>query len=290
VGDFLPPAVASATLDGQLWGVPLSAQDMLLLLHNRALAAQPPATTDELIVMSRAFDDSENAGLVAAWDEAYWLLAWLNGFGGTLTTPDGRQPTLNTPQMVSALNLLRELYRAAPPDQQSYASGRDLFAAGQAALAIDGTWALPAYIGSDTLPDLGIAPLPRVPATGRRAAPPVSIAYLMLPHTLAGERLDRAQAFASYLVAPAAQERMAMTLQRLPTVREVLGIPAVTNDRVLSVAAIQAESAFGVPPTQAARCALLGINMQLEAVLEEDADQQEIAEAMQQDAKLCLEL
>src|SRR5262245_23989072 len=39
---FLSAAIDGATLDGKRWGTPLAAQGALLLLHNRALAAQPP--------------------------------------------------------------------------------------------------------------------------------------------------------------------------------------------------------------------------------------------------------
>ena len=108
---FLPAAIEGATLDGQRWGTPLAAQGALLLLYNRALVDQPPRTTDELIVQSRARDRGDMYGLVAGWAEPRWLLAWLAGFGGAPLSADG-QPTLDTPQMQSALNLLKELRTA----------------------------------------------------------------------------------------------------------------------------------------------------------------------------------
>src|SRR5689334_15960420 len=56
---FLPAAIEGATLDGQRWGTPLAAQGALLLLYNRALVTQPPRTTDELIVQSRARESGD---------------------------------------------------------------------------------------------------------------------------------------------------------------------------------------------------------------------------------------
>src|SRR5262249_46234892 len=64
---FLPAAIAGATLEGKRWGTPLAVQGAIFLLYNRALAAQPPRTTDELIVQSRARSGGDIYGLVAGW-------------------------------------------------------------------------------------------------------------------------------------------------------------------------------------------------------------------------------
>jgi ABC-type glycerol-3-phosphate transport system substrate-binding protein len=288
-GEFLPGLVMSATYDNRLWGVPLAADDSLLLMYNRALVQQPPATTDELIAISRAFDEQENYGLVAAWEEGRWLLAWLNGMGGAPTTPDGTQPTLETPQMVAALDLWSELRSSAPPGQYSYAEASESFAAGQAALTIDGSWALPLYRQADPPPDLGIAPLPRVPATGQLAAPTLNGSYIMLHRSLSGESLDYTRAFVGYLTRPEVQARVAAATERLPALRAVLDVPAVTTDPALAAAAVQAETAPGLPPTRAARCALQAINGQLADLLDEeiDRDHEEAAQLMQQEAEFC---
>lgn len=286
---FVPAALEGARLDGQTWALPLALQDFFLLLYNQALVPQPPRTSDELITLSRDIArDTEYYGLVAAWQEYRWFTAWLNGVGGTLTTADGRQPALDTPAMVSALNLLLELRRAAPEEQQSYADVRALFGAGEAALAVDGDWSLPAYRALEPPLPFAIAPLPRVPATGRVAAPVASVTYLMFPRDLAGERLQEARAFASYVLTPAVQLRIARTLQRVPALRAVLTEPDITGDTLLAAAAIQAQDAMVLPPTEAARCALWAISQQLPPVLDEELEQQEAAEAMQQSAEWCL--
>jgi arabinogalactan oligomer/maltooligosaccharide transport system substrate-binding protein len=184
---FLPAAIEGAMLDGQRWGTPLAAQGALLLLYNRALVDQPPRTTDELIVQSRARDRGDNYGLVAGWAEPRWLLAWLAGFGGAPLSANG-QPTLDTPQMLSALNLLKELRVAGPPAPSTYEAGVKLFRQGRTAFALDGDWSLDHYrVYSDTL-DMGIAALPTIPATGRTAVAPLGGIYLMYGRSLAGAR------------------------------------------------------------------------------------------------------
>lgn len=289
---LLPALLEGASFDGQLWGVPLAASDPLLLLANRELVADLPTTTDELITQSRTFSATEEVGLVVAWGEGRWLLAWLNGFGGRATTPDGLQPTLDTPEMDSTLNLLRELFVAAPeePADQGYAEGSARFAAGQAALAIDGAWTLPDYRASAVGPQLAIAPLPRIPATDRQAAPPLGGTYLLFQRALNDERLEYARGFAAYLTSPAVQRQIVSTTRRLPALRATLTDPLLTEDELLAAAAVQAEAAPGLPPTRAFRCALYGIEVRIGAVLAGDLENDEATRAMQQDAEGCMKL
>jgi maltose-binding protein MalE len=284
--DSIPALVSGATHDSRLWAVPVAARHSLLLFYNQTLVQQPPTTTDGLIVQSRAFEDTNHAGLVAGWNRSRWLLAWLHGVGGALTSADG-QPSLDTPQMIAALNLHRELYMAAPSDQQSYRAGQALFAAGEVALAIDGDWALPTYEAAAPLA-LGVAPMPRVPATGRIAAPPPAGIYLMVQRSLGGEELLQARAFADYLTTPAVQLRLAQTLRWLPANQAILTDPAITSDPVLAAAAIQAGETRGLPPTQAAQCALWALEADLDDLLAGNIDQEAAAAAMQQQAEWCI--
>jgi ABC-type glycerol-3-phosphate transport system substrate-binding protein len=283
----IPALITGATHDSRLWAVPVAARHSLLLFYNQALVQQPPTTTDALIVQSRAFEDTDYGGLVAGWTRSRWLLAWLHGVGGTLTGADG-QPSLDTPQMVDALNLHRELYMAAPQEQQNYATAQALFAAGEVALAIDGDWALPTYEQAPALLTPGVAPMPRVPATGRIAAPPPAGVYLMLQRSLHGEELLQARAFADYLTTAAVQQRLAQTLRWLPATQSTLTDPVVTSDSVLAAAALQAVETRGLPPTQAAQCALWALETDLDDLLAGDIDQEAAAAAMQQQAEWCI--
>ncbi|NCC35434.1 MAG: extracellular solute-binding protein, partial [Chloroflexia bacterium] len=143
--EVLPALLTAATYDGLLWGVPVLARNSLLLLYNRELIEAAPATSDELIVRARAARNPMTAGLVMAWTDPHWVLPWLHAFGGAPTDAAGATITLNTPAMTATLNLMRELYTAAPTNGDSYARGQRLFAQEYAAFAIDGDWALPRY-------------------------------------------------------------------------------------------------------------------------------------------------
>ncbi|MEO7911387.1 MAG: extracellular solute-binding protein [Roseiflexaceae bacterium] len=284
---FLPAAIEGATLDGQRWGTPLAAQGALLLLYNRALVAQPPRTTDDLIVQSRARDSGENYGLVAGWAEPRWLLAWLAGFGGALLGTDG-QPTLDTPQMLSALNLLKELRVAGPPAPSTYEAGVKLFRQGRSAFALDGDWSLDRYrVYSDTL-DLGIAALPSIPATGRTAVAPLGGVYLMYGKSLAGARREQALALGIALAQLPAQSRIASQIGQLPALRSALSDPAVAADPALLAAVSEAERAPGLPPTIALHCAWRAIEAELSPVLLGELAPVDAARDMQASAEACM--
>ncbi|NNJ13137.1 extracellular solute-binding protein [Chloroflexales bacterium ZM16-3] len=283
-GDPLPGLLEDATTEGKLWGVPLTAQGTLLLLYNRQIATGPPETSDDLIVRSRA----GGAGLVMAWDEPRWLLPWLYGFGGAITNSAGDTPTLDTPEMVSALGLLRELAAASPAEVKTYRGGQRWFGQGEVAFAVDGDWALPEYRTLTETLDLGVAPMPVVPATGQRALPVIGGTFLMLHRDLGGEDLARAKAFAAFLERPETQARLALALGRLPASRQVLDDPAIRSDPALTSAAAMAANAPGLPPTKASRCALFGIDVWLPSLLGGKLNQAETATNMQREAEACV--
>ncbi len=285
-GAFLPALVSGATIDGQRWGTPLAAQGYLLLLFNRKLANSAPRTTDELISRARSLTVGDRYGLVAAWAEPRWFTAWLNGFAGAPLGADGR-PALDTPQMLAALNLLKELRPAGPPPPSTYDEGVRLFRQGRAAFAIDGDWSLAGYREyTDTL-DIGVAALPLVPATQRVAAPAFGGMYLMYSAQLGGARLDQARALGRGLAGAEAQARVAAELGRLPALRAALGAAGVARDPALAAAAAMAVAAPGLPPSAMLRCAWDAIGAHLPPVLLGSATQEQAAQAMQESADAC---
>lgn len=283
---FIPATLMSGSLDGQRWGTPLAAQGYLLLLYNKKLVDAPPPTTDDLIARSRSLTGGDQYGLVTAWSEPRWFMAWLNGFGGAPTAEDGT-PTLNTPQLISALNLLKELRPSGPPPPSTYGEGASLFTQGKAAFAVDGDWALERYRQyTDTL-DLGIARMPVVPATGRIATPPLGGVYLMYADRLSGPRLDQARALGVALTQPEAQTRIARDLGQLPALLAIHADPAVQENPALAAAAAQLEGAAGLPAAAGLRCAWRSIAANLPPVLLGEATQEEAAQRMQDNAMAC---
>ncbi len=287
---FALAARVGATADGQIWGVPLLMHHTMLLLYNRRLSDVPPDTSDDLIRMSREIAptaDGDPRGLVARWAAARWLLPFLNGFGGSPTTPDGMRPTLDTPAMASSLNLLRELAQAAPRDD-TFDAGQSRFLAGDIGFVLEGDWALDPYLQSELAPDLGIAQMPVIPATGRMAAGTVDTLYLMVLNGISETKLARSREFAAYLTSTQVQVDLAYGMRRVPAVLAAHTAAELRGDPVLTLILDQSAHALGMPPTRAYRCASVAIDTQLPLIMNGDMPATEIAAAMQRQAERCV--
>lgn len=289
-GGFLPAVVSSASLDGQLWGVPITTQGSMFLIYNTLLTESVPRTTDELIVQSRAAvnKSKQQYGLVAGWASARWTVALLSGYGGSVIDSSGKQPTLDTPQMREALNLLRELRVAGQPIPSTYTQGRRLFILDQVTYNIDGDWSLPVYrTYSETL-HIGIAPLPIVPATGRSVSGPLGGTYLMFSASISDEDFARSQDLANFLTQTEQQVAIASKLERLPALTVALSAPQITQNPVLAAAAQSADQAAGIPPSIELRCTWEAIDLMLPDLLTGDRDLEESISLMQRNAETCI--
>ncbi len=255
---LLPPLVASAEAEGALWGVPLMGYDLLLLARNPALAAQPVATSDDLLAVARSAPD-EQAGVAGEWQRARWLLPWFGGAGGALTTPDGALPALASDAMVTALNLVGAL-AATTPDEAPPATWAT-FQAGQAVFAIDGPWAVLAEAADAQT----VSTLPTVGATGAPATPLISGSYLMLTTAATREHETIMTKLADYLLTSDVQAQFARELQRVPADVDVAA--TFEDDATLQPLIATSRNAFVLPPDRPSRCAVQAIDAVLPVFL-----------------------
>lgn len=281
--DLLPGLRTMVSSDDRLWGAPLTAQDLLVLLYQRD--QRPPTTTADLVAAAQAARTPERAGFVQGWGAARWLAPWLYAAGGGFTTPAGDEPTLDTPAMTTTLHLLRNLYRSAPHNGDSYARGQRLLAQGFAAYAIDGDWAWPTYRAiSDTF-QIGIAPLPVF--DGSPARPLIGGSLLMRHRDGQASTADIA-ALLDSLYQPDVQLRLSTALDRLPVLGSLLTAESIQTDPARAAAAFHAATAPGLPPTPAARCAIFGVESFLYSATTGDLPLDKAPALMQREALACL--
>jgi maltose-binding protein MalE len=226
----VPPCVEAVTWKGRSWALPF-AFETLILYYNRSLVATPPASTDDLIRIGRAIRRERPGvyGLVYDRTNLYYHAAWLHGFGGDLLDADGVfNPT--TPAMVRSLEFARDLVKVhgIAPDTADWNRQMTLFTGGQAAMLISGPWA---YGHVATLgPDLGMAPLPIVSATGLPARPFLGVKAFYLSAT--SPRAQTARQAAEFLASAPYASRFAIMTGALPAERTAYDYSAVTGDFV----------------------------------------------------------
>ncbi len=242
LGQYVP----SVVIGGKTWGIPISSGNHLMLLYNKDLVKTPPKTTDELISMGKTLTTGGRYAIVWNQTEPFWLVPWLGGFGGSVFDKDGKTPTLNTKAMVDTLQFMYDLkakYGIAPKEAD-YATADTLFKEGKAAMLVNGDWSLGDY--KKALGDkLGIAPLPKVSATGKWPAPYTSGKYFMVPSSDKGDKLQAVVAYMQFATNHENQIDLVKTLSRLPALRKALDDEIVKNDPILQGSA--AQMAVGTP-------------------------------------------
>jgi arabinogalactan oligomer/maltooligosaccharide transport system substrate-binding protein len=255
---YVPAAIDVTTVDGQVWGVPNSFGNQLMLYYNKDIIPEPPANTDELVELAVANTDAANDkyGLVYDQTQSFWLVPWLGGFGGSVFAEDGT-PTLGSDAMVGALSFLHDLKwtHGVMPVDANYDTANALFLAGDAAMIINGDWELGNYV--EAFGDsLGVAPLPEV-VGGEWPKPYLSGKYLMLPITTAEdpEKAAIVTDFVEFANNTENQVAMVAALSRVPGNAEAIEQPEVAGDPFIAASAEAASNGTQQPVNLEMNCA-----------------------------------
>ncbi len=287
---YLTGALAGATTQGKLWGLPDNYGNHLMLLYNKALVTDVPPNTNAWIAQLKTLTDAGvgQYGLAYPLNEAYWLIPWLAGFGGWPMDATDR-PVLDTLEMTNALQFLYDLKatHGVVPAEADYDAAFDYFRQGKAAYIIDGTWNLDRYTGLGI--DVGVAPLPVVSATGLKPASMATGRYWFISEKAEGAALDAAARFIEFMTSANAQGQWLAKTKRLPSFKAVAGSDLITEDPILTGAMTQLRVARGVPPALDMACVWSGIDAHLVEVMAGARTPENAAAAMQADAEACIE-
>ncbi|GAB2684400.1 ABC transporter substrate-binding protein [Nocardia thraciensis] len=166
---LLSPTVASATYKGTLYAAPRNTNGGLLY-YRKDLVPNPPRTWSELLARCDAARDLQigcYAGQFAPYEGLTVNTAEvINGFGGTFVGPDGKTPTVNSPQARAGLQVLVDAYKNGniPKEAISFKEPESQNAFAQGKLMFLRTW--PNFYGvanadsSVVKGNFGVAPLP----------------------------------------------------------------------------------------------------------------------------------
>jgi len=255
---FLPNALEAVTVDGTLWGAPASFGNHLMLYWNKELVPEGPVNSDELIAMAQENTDAANNkfGLVFNQTESFWLVPFLGGFGGSVFAEDGVTPTLGTDAMVGALTFMHDLKYAngLMPAEADYNVADGLFTQGDAAMIVNGDWALGTY--AETFGDnLGLGPIPEI-VGGEWPRPYTAGKFLMVSTDSAA---DEAKApvigdFIEFVTNTENQLAQVEQLKRLPANEVAINDPLVTEDVLLAGSALAVQQGTAQPTNLEMRC------------------------------------
>ncbi len=175
---FAPVGIQAVTYKGKLYGLPI-ALETTFLFYNKAMVPTPPKTWAQLIAAAQKLTSGDTYGLLWNPTDLYYNYAFIGGFGGFVFQPtkngfNAKRLGLATPGAVQAFQLIQDVVKKdnLVPGTTTYDIMDGKFAAGQAAMIINGPWAVQNYAAKGI--NFGMAPLPTLP-NGKAASPFVGV-------------------------------------------------------------------------------------------------------------------
>lgn len=204
---FFPRTLDAMVYRDSLYGLPLAFKT-LALFYDKTLLPEPPPTTDAMIARCKALRAADPTCWGVAWelDSLYFHAPWLHGFGGAVYADDRDTLAIDSDAAAASMAFVRRLLvtEKIMPEEASSALITRLFRSRKLACVVSGPWFRGELKGHASW---GVAPLPVISSTGRRARPFLGVEAVMVSARSAKKR----QAFAlakALTQAEAARARM----------------------------------------------------------------------------------
>ena len=258
---------------GHLYQIADKLGNHLTLVYNKKLVSKPPETDKELIELGKKLTFDKNGdgridqyGLVWNYTEPFFYVPFLSGFGGWVMDDDGH-PTLNTEANIEGLQFIKDLrdkYRIIPAEAD-YNVADALFKDGNAAMIINGDWSWSGYTKAGL--EIGIAPLPKITATGLWCAPMVAPKGFSINANVPKEKLPLLVELLTFMMEPQTQLQTAKALGTMPTRKVLYDDPFVKNDPILVNSRIQIDRGRPMPVVPELRAIWDAMRASYQAVL-----------------------
>jgi arabinogalactan oligomer/maltooligosaccharide transport system substrate-binding protein len=229
---FNKPVVEAITLEGKIWGVPISNGNHLMLFYNKKYVKNPPKNTQELFSFCSGLNKSKfDYCLAFDMGEPFWLMPWLGAYGGWPL--DGRKPTLNTTAMKKTLEFYLDLKynKKFVPPECDYNCMDSLFKEEKVPFIINGDWAISVY-SNNFKNNLGISLIPMLSETKSWPTPMVSGKYFLISSAVSSEKMEILKDFIDFYTSYKNQIKQYKELKRLPALISASSAPEIANDEI----------------------------------------------------------
>jgi len=279
------------SLDGHIYAVPDQVGNHLMLLYNKAMVERIPEDSEDWIEICKKATIDENGdglpekyGLVFNYNEPFWLIPFLGGYGGWVFD-ESFHPTLDTPAMVGALRFLSDLKNKHKivPKESDYPMSDTMFKMGQAVFLINGPWSFKGYLKAGI--DLGVMPLPVIKETGKHPAPMVSSRGYSINLNVKKNKLPIVKELLEFLTSEEVQRKIAKELLILPSISKLYQDAALTENEILKGSKEQARIGRPMPTVPELRAIWDAIRPFYQSVLGGQMTPEEAAQKMQQKAE-----
>ncbi|MEH6534359.1 MAG: extracellular solute-binding protein [Photobacterium frigidiphilum] len=156
--DLSEGALKTAKVDNVYWGVPVIQGNHLMLFYNKKFVDKPVTSWQDLTKISKQYRDDNLIPIGWNYTDMYFFMPFLFAFNGHPL--DGDAITLDTPEMVEALNYYQQLSDQKVVDNRcNYNCSQQRLIKGEEAYAINGDWAYQ-DLKDEMGDDFGVALLP----------------------------------------------------------------------------------------------------------------------------------
>jgi maltose-binding protein MalE len=293
----------TVSLDGQIWGIPFSAGNHLMLIYNKEYVSedQVPATTDDLLALCPELEEA-NADvegfecILFSQEESFWVFPWMqainpDGVPFVGFAEDGVTPDLDNQALIDTYTFLYSLKEQGfTASECNYDCLDGTFKSGGAAFTINGDWSLGGDTGMIAMlgDNLGLAPYPMFEEG--QPAPLIGGTYAMIPTATSGDNLEVTVAFLQWYTTTIDQLTTYTVDQgRLPGYLPAFDDPAVLEDPLIAESAAALATGVPQPIVVEMRCLFDAVKQEYQAVMNASETPEEAATNAQDFAETCIE-
>ena len=284
---FFAGALEPAKVGGTLWGVPDNYGNHLMLIYNKSLIAEPPATFDELITQAKELTSGDVQGFAYNLNEPFWGAGFYGAFGGW-PLDENDQPQFNNQAFIDYLTFVKQLKDdGVVPAECDYNCADTFMKDGKAAMIINGDWSLGDY--TTALGDnMGVAPVPTI--NGKPYTEMTAGKYFMVSNAVLEDKAKKEAIvkFITFMTSADVQKKWLDEFKRLPSNAEVAKDSSIVSDPVLAGSMAALSVGRGMPAAAEMRCAWDAWRPNLEGVMAGTVTPEDAAAAAQTAADECV--
>lgn len=281
---YLEPTKEAATYKGNMYQLPIYYETLLFMYNRKYMKDEEvPKTTEELFTYMQNNTNGGHYGFVEQHSTPYYAAGWINGFGGTLLTEDGKA-NLDSPEVKGALEYHKKFVELMPGETE-YATVNTLFNEEMAHSTIAGPWLIPTV--KDSGMDVGVAPMPVIDSQNSPIAPYMGVQGVQVLKYAAENKKDSVEKVLRALMNPELEVQLAKASGCAPALEACYDFDEVKNDEIVMAMKQTAETAVPMPnlPEMDVMWTVVGnlltdVNMSGKDIDESVSEAQESAESL----------
>ncbi len=230
----LQPALDTVTVDGEIYAVPISTENIALFWNKDIYGEEAPETFEEIIEFAKEYNDPAANKYALKWqvDDSYHNYPFLTAGGMQLFGEDHldyTQPGFDSEEAAKGSeyhNSLREIFDVNTTDA-TYETTVAAFQNGDAVFTISGPWAIADARNNGI--NFGVAKLPTIDGNQ-----PVAFSGNIIANVSSyANNYDAAVAFVEFLASPEGAEIMYKTTGKMPALVDAEAVPGVSDNEYL---------------------------------------------------------